>query len=514
MRIAADLYEFRWYIALAALAAYLLQKTRTYCRLRSFQGPWSTGWSDLWHSWAILSLKSHLKYDEACSMYGPIARVGPNDLVTASPELILRMNAVRSPYSRTDWFYRTTRHRGDVDHVFSEMDEAKHVDLRHRMASGYSGKENVGLEESIDVHVAEFVQLFRSSYISTDTMAKPVDFAKKVQYLSLDVISDISWGKPFGNLRGDRDVDGIAHSSEEGMWFFNFMLATGLYRILHLPLIAPYVGVSVKDATGFGRLLYNARDIIRKRLQRDATHDQKSDMIASFFRHGLSEDQILSETTLQMVAGADTTASAIATTLLYLMTHPRVYAKLQCEIGNACNRVSSTDDGGVISDADARKLPYLQAVIKESMRIHAPVTNASPKRVPDGGDTVVIDGRPIFIPGGTNISYAVWTHRLNRRIFGEDAASFRPERWLQEKDEERLADMNRVHELGFGHGRYQCLGKSIASMEIGKTIFEMMRNFHWSLARPAQPWREGSYGGILAHKDMWVLVSERKEVAT
>ncbi|KAK8066112.1 hypothetical protein PG997_012859 [Apiospora hydei] len=445
MGIAADLYDFRWFIALAALAAYLLQKTRAYYRLRSFQGPWSTGWSDLWHSWAILSLKSHLKYDEACRKYG---------------------------------------------------------------------KENVGLEESIDVHVAEFVQLFRSSYISTDTMAKPVDFAKKVQYLSLDVISDISWGKPFGNLKGDRDVDGIAHSSEEGMWFFNFMLATGLYRILHQPLIAPYVGVSVKDATGFGRLLYNARDIIHERLQRDAAHEKRSDMIASFFRHGLSEDQILSETTLQMVAGADTTASSIATTLLYLMTHPRVYEKLQCEIDDASNRVSSTDDGRVISDADARKLPYLQAVIKESMRIHAPVTNASPKRVPDGGDTVVIDGRSIFIPGGTNISYAVWTHRLNRRIFGEDAASFRPERWLLEKDEERLADMNRVHELGFGHGRYQCLGKFIASMEIGKTIFEMMRNFDWSLARPDQPWTEGSYGGILAHKDMWVLVSERKGLAT
>ena len=300
-----------------------------------------------------------------------------------------------------------------------------------------------------------------------------MDFSKKVQYLSLDVISDISWGRPFGHLQGDRDVDDIARSSEEGLWFFNLVLATGLHRILHLPLVARHVGVSVKDATGFGRLLANARAIIRERLQRDATHDQRSDMIGSFFRHGLTEDQILSETTLQMVAGADTTASSIAVILLYLMTHPRVYAKLQSEIDAFRASMSTADDDAVISDADARKLPYLQAVIKESMRIHAPVTNASPKRVPDGGDTIIIDGRSIFIPGGTNILYSVWTHRLNQDIFGEDAASFRPERWLQEKDEEKLANMNRVHELGFGNGRYQCMGKFIATMEIGKAIFEV-----------------------------------------
>ncbi|KAK8031199.1 hypothetical protein PG990_000933 [Apiospora arundinis] len=72
--------------------------------------------------------------------------------------------------------------------------------------------------------------------------------------------------------------------------------------------------------------------------------------------------------------------------------------------------------------------------------------------------------------------------------------------------------MNRVHELGFSNGRYQCMGKFIATMEISKVIFELMRNFDWSLARPDQPWTEGSYGGLLAHKDMWVLASEREEV--
>lgn len=81
----------------------------------------------------ILQLDAGLK---STVKIGPIARVGPNDLITASPELIMRINAVRSPYSRTGWFYQATRHRADVNHVFSEMDEEKHVDLRQRMVPG------------------------------------------------------------------------------------------------------------------------------------------------------------------------------------------------------------------------------------------------------------------------------------------------------------------------------------------------------------------------------------------
>ena len=108
------------------------------------------------------------------------------------------------------------------------------------------------------------------------------------------------------------------------------------------------------------------------------------------------------------------------------------------------------DHPGVIPDSEVRKLPYLQAVIKEGVRIHPPITDSVPKRVPDGGDTVVVDGTSVFLPGGTNISYAAWPLHHSTRIFGEDAEAFRPERWLLEKDDKKLAEMNRTHELIFG----------------------------------------------------------------
>jgi cytochrome P450 len=61
-------------------------------------------------------------------------------------------------------------------------------------------------------------------------------------------------------------------------------------------------------------------------------------------------------------------------------------------------------------------------------------------------------------------------------MFGEDADVFRPERWLLEEKNEhsiKLAAMRRTTEVIFGYGKYQCLGKPIAWLEITKVLFEV-----------------------------------------
>ncbi|KAH0443887.1 cytochrome P450 [Colletotrichum camelliae] len=481
MTVISHLYDLRWAVLGVLLAVYVGKKIRAYNRLKAFNGPFISGWSEIWHVFAILSFKSHLKYHEVCRKYGSIARIGPNDLVTSSPELLLHMSAVRSPYTRTEWFYRACRVRPDKDHVFSEMDEEKHRQLRAKLGAGYSGKENLALEDSVDTHVSELLDLIRSNHIS--------------------------FGTPFGDLSSDSDAYDIARSAEEGLTAVTAIIALGLYKVLQNPFVARYIGIKETDSSGYGRMTANGRAIIKERLARDT--DKKSDMIASFIRHGMDEDDILSEATLQMIAGSDTTAASLRVVMLYLLTHPRVYAKLQAEIDAFHTDKQVHEASGIISDASARKLEYLQAVIKEGMRVHPPVTDSVPKRVPDEGDTVIIDGRAVFLPGGTNVNYAVWPLHLSKDIFGEDAEEFRPEHWLLETNEGKLATMNKVHELVFGYGKYQCLGRPIAMMEIGKTVFELIRNFDWCLAKPDTPWREFNYAGIFAHSDMWVLASER-----
>ena len=67
---------------------------------------------------------------------GPIARVAPNHLLTSSPELWARINAVRSPYKRAEWYYHAARFKPGEDNVFTECDNDKHDVRRKKLASG------------------------------------------------------------------------------------------------------------------------------------------------------------------------------------------------------------------------------------------------------------------------------------------------------------------------------------------------------------------------------------------
>ena len=287
----------------------------------------------------------------------------------------------------------------------------------------YSGKENLALESDIDARVQELLSLIRTKYLSTLVRSVPMDLGRKIQYFTLDVISTIGFGQPFGDLKADADLNDYIKSGEEGLTIVTISAALGLTPYLQWPPIARFLGPSEKDKSGFGRMMGTARTLIDTRLEK-STHD-RSDMLASFMRHGLTKDDLFSEAVLQILAGADTTATAIRCIMLYLIAHPRVYNKLQAEIGDAVSSGIAPRSPGIVSDATLRNLPYLQAVVREGLRVHPPVTDPVPKLVPKGGDHVAIDGKQYFLPGGTNISYNAWGVHRSKETFGEDAEQFR-----------------------------------------------------------------------------------------
>jgi len=151
--------------------------------------------------------------------------------------------------------------------------------------------------------------------------------------------------------------------------------------------------------------------------------------------------------------------------MLYLMTSPHAYSTLQREIDTAITQKTISSP---ITDTEGRKLPYLQAVIKEGLRIYPPVTGLMLKEVPKGGDTL----NGVFVPGGAEIGYCAWGVHHSKEIFGEDADMFRPERWL-EAEGEKLKVMNSTVELVFNYGKWQCPGKSVAAIELNKVFVEV-----------------------------------------
>jgi len=152
------------------------------------------------------------------------------------------------------------------------------------------------------------------------------------------------------------------------------------------------------------------------------------------------------------IAGSDTTATAIRSTFLHMIMNPRVVSKLRAEINNAS--ISSP-----IKYSEAKDLPYLQAVI---------VAGLLAKEVPPGGDTI----RGVFVPGGTAIGWSTFGMYRDTKIWGENAQVFHPERWIEGTPDE-IAEMGMVWELLFSYGKYQCLGKNLALMEISKTFVEV-----------------------------------------
>lgn len=188
-------------------------------------------------------------------------------------------------------------------------------------------------------------------------------------------------------------------------------------------------------------------------------------MLDSFIKHGLSQLEAESESLLQILAGSDSTATAIRMSMLYLLTNPAVYAKLRNEVDEAVRNNTVSE---IVQVSQAARLPYLQAVIKETMRVWQPLTGFADKIAPPGG----ITSNGVSIPGGTQLALHNTGMMMRKDIWGADGDIFRPERWL-DADSQTLKLYERTWELTFAGGQYTCPGKPIALMEASKVVFEV-----------------------------------------
>ena len=151
-------------------------------------------------------------------------------------------------------------------------------------------------------------------------------------------------------------------------------------------------------------------------------------------------------------------------TLLLLMSTPTVYLKLKQEIKDAISngRISSP-----VTNEEAKRLEYSQAVVHEGFRMMIPVNFGFPKRVPDEGD--IICGIPI--PGGTDVYPNYQSLMRCEEVFGKDADIFRPERFLGDGPE--VAYRLKVLDFAFGGGHFTCLGRTLAIVEMNKIFIEV-----------------------------------------
>ncbi|KAI1125283.1 cytochrome P450 [Nemania abortiva] len=492
--LALTLYVFGLCLLTATVYAFW-----SWQRLRHIPGPALASVSSLWMVRKSLTGTFHQHLRQVAEDYGPLARIGPNELLSTDPDVLRMMSAVRSSYTK-GVFYETGRITPDQDNVVSLRNDDEHRALRAKMGPAFGGKENegFGFAAGIDRQLLGLVNLIEAKYLSTATEYRPVQFFQKVSFFALDVIGDLSFGGAFGYLSQDADLFQYHKINDESLPLMNIVstlpwLASIIYKWPFSKLL-PAEG----DRVGFGRLMGLVKSVVDRRLAPGAK--PQKDMMQAFINSGMTRGELTQQVFVQIIAGSVSTTTAICMTLLCLLTNPSAYSALQREIDDA---ISSGTLSNPVADSESKSMPYLQAVIKEGLRFYPPVIGLGSKQVPKGGD--ILNGH--FVPEGTQIGMNFFGLMRSKEIWGSDADVFRPERWL-EADAFRVTRMNAVVNLDFGFGKYQCLGKPIAMMELNKIFVELLRRYDFRIVNPDSPINARS-AIFWAAKDFWLSITKR-----
>lgn len=172
-------------------------------------------------------------------------------------------------------------------------------------------------------------------------------------------------------------------------------------------------------------------------------------------------------------AGSDTTAITLSACLYYLLRHSSSLSRLRTELEEAERegRISRP-----ITFKEAQELPYLQAVIRETLRLH-PATGLPLLRVVPSLPSFTVNGH--VLPVGAEVGINAWVAHRNTDVYGLDAEEWRPERWIKIDDEDRGGEIEKYF-FAFGMGSRTCIGKNISLLEIQKVVPEIIRSFDLS----------------------------------
>ena len=364
--------------------------------------------------------------------------------------------------------------------------------MDYSLIKQYNGRDIDTLEPDMDARISDLTNLIQTTYTG-----KVMDLAAIARYFTLDILSTIAFGgNPFGFLAANEDLwdyDKLAQ-----MFYPVFQVIchhTIPRRILQMPGIRDAAVPKYTDKTGMGPALAHAHKAVAERYGPDAK--VRNDMLGHFVNKGLSQTQCEAEAFLQVVAGSDSTTTVLRSTIWLLLGSPIAYAKLRSELD------SYSSAGSIPTYAETQRLQYLQACIWEGLRMFPPLGDLKTKVAPSHGDTI----KGISFPGGTELAVNDESMCRDRAVFGRDADLFRPERWVEADTETRVKYRQTVDTV-FGSGRFQCLGRHVALMELSKTIAHLVLTFDFQIADPMQGVQQKVYG-VYVQKGMNVVPRPR-----
>lgn len=449
--------------------------------LSKFPGPFSASLTNLWRSLENKSGKSHLNDFARLKKYGPVFRDGPNSLIFSDPKALPVIYGTKGglgEFSKSKWY--KIFHSDSTEEtctMFAERSPERHRMLKKRINHLFSSSTVSQYSDVVENLVQDWIEQLR--------VRQTVDFGLWSQLLTFDIITEIAYGRRMGFIEKGADVDGYVRAMDIG------------YRMLAIvgPLTSLVAFMKWRRSSNkpkpiiqgdvMSAMRNNTQKVVLDLVSSEGTAPAKPSLAQGLLDAVKSKEPniesvktyVYHELISNLNAASHSTAVALTAIVFYAAKHAEVQQKLREEIQLAESL------GNISSPAkfqEASSLPYLTALIKESMRLYPSFTVAWPREVPKGGCEIA----GVFVPGGTDVGVPAYVSNRDKDVFGEDAEEFRPERWLP-LDSGRSKEMEKwMFTFGFANGSRGCMGKHLALLEINLAVLEVFRTFRVQLVSP------------------------------
>lgn len=320
-----------------------------------------------------------------------------------------------------------------------------------------------------------------------------IDVQDWMNHVSLDSVGVAGFSHDFGTLEGKHSTIAEVFDSfgKLKLSFFQiliFILSGGLPFIAHTPSMRKTLVKKFSIATD-----EISREMLeRTRMEKDEGKDDHS-IIGLLIKatNGssalhISEDEVMAQIKTLIIAGYETTSISLTWALIELSKDQSVQVKLREELASHFGH-----DGDPTYDQLTVDFPYLDAVVHEVLRLHAPIWETPRVAVEDDiiplsvplqtADNKTVDR--ISIAAGQKISIPIRTMNRSTSVWGADAKEFKPQRWLEEGGIQGKAKEIQAyrHLLTFVDGPRACLGKTFALTEFKATLSVLIRNYKFKL---------------------------------
>ncbi|KAI4914601.1 hypothetical protein J4E90_004632 [Alternaria incomplexa] len=374
----------------------------------------------------------------------------------------------------------------------STTDPRKKIEKSKHIAAAYTVSNLLRSEEHIDRTFESFLA-WVDNYATTK---KPMHLNTYISYLTFDVIGEIVFSKPFGFLAQGKD---IGNSISNSLALNAYIAVAGYFRWLNIALLANPI-MTWLSILPMGHLFDTVTSVLA---DREKNENARYDAVQFWFKQHekypekFTKREIGTQALAAVGAGSDTVAAGMQAFVYYMMRHENAWERAHKEVAKAVKNGLCGDR--VVSYADAQQLSFVQACVKETLRIFGPVPMGLPRIAPKGG--LVIGDR--IIPEGTIVSINPWVMHYSKEIWGADAHAFNPDRWSNEDSAAK-----EKYWIPFGAGYGGCPGQNIAKIELAKIAATLVRDYKIKQVDPTQDWRWKAYFTVVPHS--WPVYIEKR----